>query len=230
MAYKEAYIVDEINKRVIIKKFSFEWFPGFAVVQKQKSISSLHKAILDENENWNVLEVSTKSTVELGQELSAFNLSVINEKKGTNFTVESAFQGSKVFENGGPYVDLFDKPSNVAKRDIRLKNSGRLLAFQFFKYKFPLEPKTAFYDWLYLNTLKSKINLTNKVSNYNVFTDIEFNSAKSINCQAKSVALYVLLFRCNLTEYIVADFNVFLEIYSKVQFIFEDDQMRLDIS
>ena len=229
MARKEAFIIDVINKRIIIKNFDFEWYPGFAITQKQKSITSLHTSITNDNEDLRVLEVSTKSKDKLGQNLSAFNLTVINEKKGTNFTVESAFQGSKVFENGGPYTDLFEKKSSEAKKDIRLKNSGKLIAFQFFKYRFPLEPKTLFYDWLYLNTLKSKIELISEVQYYNVFTDIEFNSKKSINCQAKSVALFVLLHSCGLQDLIVADLNVFIEIYNKVEVINEDFQLNFDM-
>ena len=51
-----------------------------------------------------LLEVSTKSEVVLGQRLSAFNLKAKSDMIG-EIPLECAFQGSKVFENGGPYTD-----------------------------------------------------------------------------------------------------------------------------
>jgi uncharacterized protein DUF6977 len=39
------------------------------------------------------------------------------------------------------------------KRDPRLRESGRLIAFEFDGVSFPLEPKTVFYDWLYVTFL-----------------------------------------------------------------------------
>ena len=64
--------------------------------------------------------------------------------------MECAYQGSKVFERGGPYTDLYSVDVRTAKRDPRLKESGRLTGFLFEGFKFPLEPKTVFYDWLSL--------------------------------------------------------------------------------
>lgn len=52
-----------------------------------------------------------------------------------------------------PYQDLLSASSRDAKKDDRIKESGRLIAFDLFGEKWPLEPKTAFYDWVYLNTL-----------------------------------------------------------------------------
>ena len=59
------------------------------------------------------LEVSTKSNEKLGQRLSAFNLKI--DTKIGEITIESAFQGSKVFEHGGPYTDIYKKDSRDAK-------------------------------------------------------------------------------------------------------------------
>ena len=90
---------------------------------------------------------------ELGSAPSAFNLSFVTVKHGRTLSVECAYQGSKVFEQGGPYVDLYEASSSIAKRDDRLRSSGRLLGFRFFGADWGLEPQTAFYDWLYLNAL-----------------------------------------------------------------------------
>lgn len=200
MANRPVFIAERNdNSFVKEKKINFEWFPGFSIKQKQKSIESFHENIKKYDEKLNVLEVSSKSSDELGVALSAFNL-MITAKNGKKFSVETAFQASKVFQNGGPFLDLYEKTSKEAKKDPRIKNSGELLYFQFFSRKWALEPKTLFYDWLYINALALNEDLAKRVVEYNAFTDIEFNPQKSLNCQARSVALYVSLYKANLLD------------------------------
>jgi hypothetical protein len=170
----------------------FEWFPGFSHRQAKKSINSLHYAA-EQKEIFPILEISTKSPVNLGVELSAFNLSMKYEN--IQMTIECAFQGSKVFEHGGPYQDLYKSDSLSAKKDPRLTNSGNLISFRLLDEEFVTEPKTAFYDWLYLRALLENIESANYLLEYKGFTDIAFNPAKSINCQARSAALFVSLRR-----------------------------------
>lgn len=174
------------------KLVEFKWFAGMAKSQKQKSIRELHSAAARLGYT-KILEVSSKSEEELGIRLSAFNLLITTKKNGNIFTVETAFQGSKVFSRGGPFRDLFGKDSLAAKKDIRLKESGALIKFDFFGTIFPLEPRTFFYDWLYINALVQNDDLANEVIGYDGFSDIEFNPEKSINCQAHAVAVYVSL-------------------------------------
>ena len=181
---------------VSTKSISFEWFPGFSVSQKQKSIQSLHVAA-SANGIDKILEISSKSPLPIGEELSAFNLKIETKKYKKVFSVECAFQASKVFDNGGPYVDLLAKTSREAKKDPRIKNSGRLKKFVFFNEEFELVPRTMFYDWLYINALSKNKKLSAEVLQYEAFTDIEFNPSKSINCQAFSAALYVSLVNSN---------------------------------
>ncbi len=174
------------------KLIDFKWHSGFAVSQKQKSIQSLH----EEAKVFgyiNLLEISSKSESSLGVGLSAFNLKITTKKHNRTFSVESAFQGSKVFENGGPFKDLLCADSLTAKRDIRLKESGNLINFKFFNQDFPNQPRTFFYDWLYINALIQNPDLFSLLDSYEGFSDIEFNPEKSINCQAHSVALYLSL-------------------------------------
>lgn len=200
MAKRPVFIVEKSDDSFVKEKqIDFEWFAGFSVKQKQKSIESLHENIKKYDESLNILEVSSKSKDELGVALSAFNL-IITAKNGKEFSVETAFQASKVFQNGGPFLDLYEKTSKEAKKDPRIKNSGELLYFQFFSRRWELEPKTLFYDWLYINALALNEDLANNVVEYNAFTDIEFNPKKSINCQARSVALYVSLYKENLLD------------------------------
>ncbi|MCP4745615.1 MAG: hypothetical protein GY874_05655 [Desulfobacteraceae bacterium] len=202
------------NLGVLEQNIEFKWFPGMAKSQKQKSIKSLHMAA----EHTGIkpfLEISSKSENDLGVSLSAFNL-MITSKSEKIFSVESAFQSSKVFQNGGPYVDLLDKTSREAKKDIRLKNSGKLLRFCFYNRIFPLKPRTFFYDWLYIKTLKLNKQLADKMLHYSGFTDIEFNPAKSINCQAFSAALYVSLFFSSLIDDALNSKDSFLTITEDV--------------
>jgi len=175
--------------KVVNEIYSFEWFPGFAISQKQKSIESLHHAILKANMDGKPLEISTKSKETLGIRLSAFNL------KLNNYTLENIFQSAKVFENGGPYLDLLDVLPKEAKRDKRLHNSGNLRAFCYQNEIFPLIPKTVFYDFIYLSAVKKSFatDEIQAISNYNYFTDIEFNPAKSINTQARSASMIKLI-------------------------------------
>ncbi len=191
--------------KVVSEMISFEWFPGFAVSQKQKSIESLHNAVLKANIGGKPLEISTKSKEAIGIKLSAFNL------KLNNYTLENIFQSAKVFENGGPYLDLLDVPPKDAKRDNRLYNSGKLGEFCYQNESFPLNPKTVFYDFIYIAAVKQSLGTEeiNEISNYNCFTDIEFNPTKSINTQARSAAIIRLI----LSEY------GYLPDFSKEEFI-----------
>jgi type I restriction enzyme M protein len=214
MAKRIAYIIDIKNCRIIADEIEFKWYSGFALIQKQKSILAFHEAIKNKYENLKILEVSSKSGDKLGISLSAFNLKMKNSKTNKEMSVECAFQGSKVFEQGGPFIDLYDVSSKQAKKDERIKKSGKLIKFKFYSYEFPLIPLNFFYDWLYLNTLKQNTDLCSKVLEYDVFTDIEFNHEKSVNCQAKSLALFVLLKKIKLDHLIVKDKFIFESIYN----------------
>ena len=175
------------------------WNSGFALVQKEKNIRALHDAARAKGIG-EVLEVSSKSSEEIGRKLSAFNLKVRRESFD-KLPLEVVFQGSKVFTGGGPYRDLYDKEPRDAKKDSRLKESGSLTAFDFDQFCWPLEPKTAFYDWLYLGCLYPlRERAPEKLFKYAAFSDIEFNPTRSINCQARSVALFVSLLKRNLLD------------------------------
>lgn len=170
----------------------FSWNPGFAPVQKKKNVAAMHEAARRKGLS-PLLEVSTKSEEKLGQRLSAFNLKI--ETEVGEISIESAYQGSKVFKAGGPYTDIYEMDSRSAKRDERLKNSGDLTGFNFFGQRWPLIPKTAFYDWLYLSALRPHKEFLKRLFDYAGFTDIEFNPEKSINCQARTCALLVSLLK-----------------------------------
>jgi len=214
MAERPVYIPKENGfPFVTTKSIIFDWFAGFSVSQKQKSIKSLHFSIEQKLGISKTLEISSKSLESLGNALSSFNLKICTVKRRKIFSVECAYQASKVFEFGGPYLDIMDKTSREAKTDPRLKSSGKLIGFRFYNVDWELEPKTAFYDWLYLNALRKNFELTENLASYLAFTDIEFNPMKSISCQARSAALYVSLEKRNLLDEALSSKENFLYIF-----------------
>lgn len=178
---------------VLTHQVDFQWHPGMAKSQSQKSIASLHQEARSQFGIDSVLEISSKSPDELGVSLSAFNLMIKTVKREREFSLECAYQASKVFERGGPFLDLLEVQSIDAKRDPRLNQHGRLVKFRFFGVDWELQPRTAFYDWLYINALHKHPELAKQVLTYRAFSDIAFNPERSINCQAYAAALYVSL-------------------------------------
>lgn len=196
------------------KEIEFKYYNGFALSQKQKSIESFHGAINEVFPDKRVLEVSRKSANPIGNKLSAFNLELYNKKHGRNLPLECIFQSSKVFENGNQYEDLLLVEPIDAKRDLRLKNSGRIMSFNYDGIIYPNVPRTLFYDWIYVNALYQNRELLEEISDYEIYTDIEFNQNKSINCQARSCAIASSLNRQGLIDDYVSDLELFKSIYS----------------
>jgi len=218
MATRPYFLVGNNDKIYIEKTCNFTFYTGFAISQKQKSISSLHSEICKIEQNNNILEVSRKSENPLGIRLSAFNLRFFDSISNKSFPVENWFQAAKVFEKGGPYLDLLTMHPRDAKRDERLKTSGVLKEFNMNNTKWDIIPRTMFYDFLYISALLQNKSLTNDIIKYDIFTDIEFNPQKSLNCQARSVAIFVSLYRKGILEQYLNNKDLFKTIYSnKVQ-------------
>lgn len=211
MAYRPVYMVRETYPYFDTFEAEFTWNGGFAVSQKQKNIAAIHAAYEAAYPGHHALEISGKSPLEGGRNLSAFSLPIYVPELERSVPVENVFQGGKVFASGGPYTDLYTCTPKEAKRDPRLKESGALIGFQFAGQAYPTEPKTAFYDWLYLTALWQNPERAAMLLEYDGFTDIEFNPQKSLNCQAKAAALYVSLCRNGLLAGI-HNFDDFLKI------------------
>ena len=197
MAERPIFIPAPESPELVNELFlSIKWHPGFAQSQKEKNIEALHQAAAQRGIA-PLLEISSKSKSERGRHMSAFHMAVPTKNYG-RIKLELAFQGSKVFERGGPFTDLYRKGDDEigqAKRDPRLQESGRLTGFCFEGIDFPLEPKTAFYDWLYCSFLWDHRDWATKLYAYAGFTDIEFNPQRSINCQARAAALFLSLMK-----------------------------------
>jgi hypothetical protein len=179
----------------------FEWVPGLAMSQQQKSVKNLHEAAKSELHLESILEVSTRSTDVIGRKLSAFNLMLSFE--AAKVSVEELYQASKVFEGGGPFTDLIGLGALNAKRDPRIKESGNLVGFEFEGTPFPLADSPNFYDWLYVKAFSENHELHSEVTCFQAFTDIAFNQStlkpkrgKSFNSQARSIAIW-----CSLSNF-----------------------------
>lgn len=203
----------KVKQLVEIRYYSFEWANGFAPSQKKKNIISLHSEA-KKTGLFPLLEVSSKSEELLGQRLSSFSLQIQTEIG--DISVESAFQGSKVFERGGPFTEIYNMSSKDAKRTIYDKNLGNLIGFQLFHDIWPNEPKTMFYDWLYFLALKPHQVFLERLFRYKGFTDIEFNPTKSINCQARSCALLVSLIKLKKLDEVMESKEVFTNFYKGI--------------
>lgn len=137
------------------------------------------------------LEVSSYSDNALGKSLSAFRIPY----KGS--CLECIFQAAKVFEKGGPYKDWTHmKPLDV-KKDPRKFNSGKVIQYIFDGEIWSTDPKTAFYDYIYIDAAKQI--LTNddlqSILKYKYFTDVALDPEVSTNCQARSMALIQLMMK-----------------------------------
>ena len=89
----------------------------------------MHQVIRKKYGFSHVLELSSKSGNKLSFPLSPLSLKVTNEHDGQAYSVENALQASKVFENGGPYLDLLTVAPRQAKKDERLTTSGELIGY-----------------------------------------------------------------------------------------------------
>jgi hypothetical protein len=202
---------EDRNKLFQSTNITFDWVSGMSINNWQKSVENLHREYkkLKGTDN-QILEVSTKSLDGLGKLLSAFNLD-IPLSDGHKIPLECAYQGSKVFKNGGPYIDLYYKEPSNAKKDKRLKESGDIIGFKLESESFPISPSNLFYDWLYILALRNS-NLIDTLDKFEAFTDIVFNPKKSINTQARSVAIAKTLYNRNKFFNIsIQEFQTFFE-------------------
>lgn len=141
-----------------------------------------------------ILEVSTKSDKSIGVSLSAFNLML--DYQGQSASVESIYQSSKTFTDGGPFLDIAWKSSLEAKRDERLKTSGNLVHFEYEGVTWPLLSSPNFYDFLYISAL-SQSKFVSEIEIYQAFSDFAYSTrigkakkGRSWNCQARSLAIF----------------------------------------
>ena len=182
------------------------WHGGFSVSQKQKNISSLHANAAEMGIS-PILEISTKSPLEVGRRLSAFSLKI--DVNGAKKSLESVYQSSKVFSKSGQHKFLMDIDPFKSKKEIRRLGQGTIIAFRFLGRDFPTEPVNAFYDWLYIRAIAPNEAWIKRNLNFAAYSDIEFTPNRSINCQGRAVAeFHALSMRGNAID-CARDFDKF---------------------
>ena len=225
MANRPVFVSVDKKPYVETVNTDFVFYSGFALSQAQKSICSLHSAfeLTHKGYDGKILEISSKSMDMLGSQLSAFNLmSYLSD--GSKHSVETIYQASKCFDNGCQYLDLLNKSSYDAKRDERLHTSGDVIAFRLEGVEFPIKPVTFFYNWLYINAVNQNPGLAQQIVQFSAFTDIAFNPAKSLNCQARSVAIYVgLVMNSRLQSALQSPSAFYEEVYAPTDANLTDD-------
>ncbi len=216
MAYRPIFIPGD-KTGALFKEVSvqFLWHSGMAPSQKKKSVIELHTEAARIGYK-NVLEVSTKSEIELGRRLSAFRLNV--ELNKVTAKIECVYQASKVFEKGGPFPELASVAPIEAKRFFKNKDLGLIKNFMFGGQLFENLPHHAYYDWLFLRALTPhKSYLEDKLDVFDAFSDIEFNPAKSINTQARSIAIIKTLILRNQMQDCYESFDFFRSHLAKIE-------------
>lgn len=214
MARRPVFIPNYNNGQLIEERFfDFPWAPGFAEAQKKKNIESLHQKAKESGIN-SILEISSKSNRKIGQRLSAFSLKV--EILGSKFPLESVYQGSKVFEKSGPFQDIFSLTPRESRKYIFENQVGNLLRFELMGVRYPLFPKNAFYDWLYIRSLVEHVDWISDNVDFDGFTDIEFNPVKQVNCQARAFAELLSLTKRSSVSRVASDFHYFASLLPPV--------------
>lgn len=199
---------------VLTVSVSFAWHPGQAPARKRLNVAAMHAAIhATLPELRHPLEASSKSDVPLGVSLSAFNLS--SPRSSGVACVESLYQASKVFAAGGPYPQLYTRPAREVRQALKRHAGQPLVAFDLDGERWPLEPPQAFYCWVYCRALHRNPALAAALGSYDCFTDIEFNPARSVNCQAYAVALYSALARTGRLAQALASPDAFRALFGK---------------
>lgn len=215
MAKRPVFVVSE--ERPYFKEYNFtlDWSKGFSRAQKMKNVKVLHESYLSSlsGEGKRILEISTKSFDPNGVAMSAFNLKKYVPSLKESECVEFIYQTSKIFENGGPYIDLFEVTQfKPAKKEPILKSLGKVIGYKFEGVQYPSEPMTAFYDWIYIGACMENEELSNYLLQFDAFTDIEFNPETNTNCQARTCAKYVSLKKLNLLNKNM-DFDTFVKMF-----------------
>lgn len=166
----------------------------------------------------------------LSQSLSPYNLK-FRTKSNTMVSVERAFHGSKVFQNGKQFKELF----NYRRYDIRtlkeLRTNGEVKEFNFYNKVFVVSDYDSefFYIWLYLHTLNQKHNLylLSYIKNTDGFyEDFQDKNTKYGNASlACAVAKYLL--NNDLFDYCMRDdfllykeVKKFILLFKNIVFIF----------
>lgn len=169
MANRPIYIsTGDINNPFTEDSISFEWKAGYSYVNKCKRRDNLKKEIAKKYDIDKWLEVSSISDKDIGRRLSALNL-MLTLTNGNKYSVESIYQSSKVYKD------------------------NHIIGFKFNNTVFENNPYGMYYDYIYMVALYQNKDYHEIIKDYYLFTDLFFNPNKSLNTQARAIAIFKTL-------------------------------------
>jgi len=213
MATRPVFVPDtdpDQPQLVHVHEIDFQWLPGRSQEQKKENIAKLHAAAKSHNLS-PLLEVSADSDHSLGYQVCDANLAVEDDRSYL-VPLMAAYHGSKVFNGGGPFTDLYLKHGDDITGDERLKTSGNQIGFRFMGLEWGKRSETLFYDWLTIHAINRYRKLSTGIPHFNGFTEIDCPSGGEKVCHARSCAYYVALVAKNLLDEVLDDQDRFLEI------------------
>jgi hypothetical protein len=179
--------LDLDQPRLIIEhEVDFHWVPASTPHHERENITRLHKAAGRRNLT-PLLEVSAEAGEALGAQVSAANLTV-EDDRGYLVPLEAAYQGSKVFTEG-----------------------GQLVGFRFAGLEWGLKSGTMFYDWLTVMAIHRRVKLRHTLLRFKGFTDLECHPGADSICHARSCALFVALTGKKLIDEVTGNQDRFIE-------------------
>lgn len=215
------------------KLVEFEWFSGMSWQQHQKSSLSMLSVL--EAQGHTPAEISRRSIdKDFGVQLSAFNLKLNGANVENIFQAYKTFNDGgpyldllsvdPKFAKNDCRIQSYEskKPCLTHKIDFKNKEfyesehvcrycqsrlNRKLIGFSSKNTNWELEPKSMFYDAIYISALLQNKTLANQLVQHDAFTDIEFNQKilyskdkGPFNCQARSCAIYVTLKKNGFTD------------------------------
>ena len=215
------------------KVVEFEWFLGMSWQQKQKSSLSMLAQLKDEG--YIPIEVSRRSEdMDFGVQLSAFNLKLNNYNVENIFQAYKVCNDGGPYldllkvepkkARGDCRIQTSESKKPCQFNNIEYKNKDfyenedvcehcrnrserHLVNFSSGKVHWDIEPKSLFYDAVYISALLQNKHLSDRLVEYNAFTDIEFNqkipysqNKGPFNCQARSCAIFSSLKKANYSD------------------------------
>ena len=169
---------------------TFTWIKG----SKRQNIRAVHDAVHTTDPDVSILEVSSASVQPEGEAVSSLRLLLRLDSVAQDVPISTVFEAAKVFEHGGPFVDLLTCAPSKVHKDTRLRTNGKLLRYSLEGSEYPIEPHPdSFFEWLYCRALKQFPEKAAQLSRYNAFSDIAAaaDSKKYYGDSSRAAAIYV---------------------------------------
>ena len=139
-----------------------------------------------------ILEISSRSSEQLGRGLSAMNL----RDAATGKPVEAIYQAAKCYGGGGPAETIRSNGFEAKRDDGVRRRAGALRGFEHEGVFWPTSTGTQFYDRLWMRAA-----LAHGVQDvaYDGYSDMFF-SPRAMACQARSMAMLQGIIRARMTD------------------------------